>query len=84
MISRGVEISNSGGFVAMVCGPIPWSLFFLFSFFLISGVICFRYQKPYAVRGMKRKKPISHNNRALHLRIAKIKHSETIEKAPLT
>jgi len=32
---------------------------------------------------MKRKKPISHNNRPLHLLIGKIKHPETIEKAPL-
>jgi len=32
---------------------------------------------------MKRKKPISHNNRLLHLRIGKIKNLETIGKAPL-
>jgi len=32
---------------------------------------------------MKRKKPINHNNPPLHLLIAKIKHPETIGKAPL-
>jgi len=32
---------------------------------------------------MKRKKPISHNNCPLHLLIGKIKHPETIGKAPL-
>ena len=33
MISRGVEISNAGGVVAMVRGPTPWSFFFFFFFF---------------------------------------------------
>jgi len=32
---------------------------------------------------MKRKKPISENNRPLHPLIGKIIHLETIEKAPL-
>jgi len=32
---------------------------------------------------MKRKKPISHNNRLLHLFMGNIKHPETIGKAPL-
>jgi len=32
---------------------------------------------------MKRKKPISHNNRPLHLFMGKIKHPETIGKASL-
>jgi len=57
--------------------------FFLSFFFLILCVICFRYKKPYAAQAMKRKKPISHNNHPLHLLIGKIKHTETIEKAPL-
>jgi len=35
MISRGVEISIAGGVVAMVRGPISWSLFFFFSFFFV-------------------------------------------------
>jgi len=33
---------------------------------------------------MKRKKPISYNNRLLYLLIGIINHPETIEKAPLT
>jgi len=32
---------------------------------------------------MKRKKPISHNNRRLYLFMGKIKHPESIGKAPL-
>jgi len=35
MISRGVEISIAGGEGEMVRGPIPWSFFFSFSFFVI-------------------------------------------------
>ena len=63
--------------------PISWLLLF-FLFFLISEscVICFRYKKPYAARAMKRKKPISHNNRPLHLLIGKIKHPKNHRKSP--
>jgi len=68
MISRGVEISIAGGGGEMVCVAYISGLFSFF-FFLISDVICFRYNKPYAGRAMKRKKPISHNNHPLHLLI---------------
>jgi len=80
MMSRGVEISIAGGGGEMVR---VLSLGGFFFFFLISFVICFTYKKPYAVRAMKRKKPISHNNRPLHLLMGKIKHPKTIENAPL-
>jgi len=59
--------------------PISWALFS--SLFLILRVICFRYKKPYAVRAMKRKKPIRDNNRPLPLVMGKIKQHETIGKA---
>jgi len=61
-------------FVAYISGLI---------LFLILWVICFRYKKPYAVRAMQRKKPISHNNHPLHLFMGIIKHHETMEKAPI-
>jgi len=35
MISRGVEISIAGGGGEMVHGPISWSLFLFFFFFVI-------------------------------------------------
>jgi len=35
MISRGVEISIAGGGGEMVRGPISWSFFLFFSFFVI-------------------------------------------------
>jgi len=63
MISRDVEISISGGGGEMVHGLSPRPLFFFsvsfFSFLFISGVVCFRYKKPYAARAMKRKKTIN-------------------------
>jgi len=82
MISGGVEISSpeveERWFVSLSHGCILF-----FNFFLISCVICFRYKKAYAARGMKRKKPRSHNNHPLHLLVGRIKHPETMGKAPL-
>ena len=60
MISRGVEISNAGGVVAMVRGPISWSFFF-FSFFFFCNqiVIMFKGTKDSCSASYGDKKPIS-------------------------
>ena len=66
MISRGVEISITGGGGEMVCGLYFWPLFFLFFsffffFFCNFALFVSRYKKPYAVLAMKRTKPINAN-----------------------
>jgi len=45
MISRGVEISITGGEGEMVGGPIPWSVFILsfFLFFISLFIFVLRY-----------------------------------------
>ena len=62
MISRGVEISNAGGVVAMVrvlsLGPFFFSFFSSF-FFCNHAFIVFRYKKPHAALAMERTKPIN-------------------------
>jgi len=53
MISRGVEISIAGGGGEMVHGPISWSLFFSFFFFVIKSLLCLKVQKTHAALAME-------------------------------
>jgi len=59
MISRGVEISIAGGGGEMVRGPISWSFFYFFLFFVIMRSLFFKYKKPHAALAMERTKPIN-------------------------
>ena len=58
MISRGVEISITGGVVAMVRDPISWS-FLLFFFFCNQIVIMFKGTKDSCSASYGDKQPIS-------------------------
>jgi len=85
MISCGVEISIPGGVVAMVRGPISWSLFFSFFFFLFFGNharFVLRYKEPHAALAMARKKPINNRPDPLYLFMGNIKHPESIGNVP--
>ena len=81
MISCGVEIAIvevERRWFVRICGQFSVSFFS----FLISCVICFRYKKPYAARAMKRKKPLSQNNRPLPC-VGKIQDPGNHRKSPL-
>jgi len=60
MISRGVEISITGGGGEMVrLLSLGRFFFFFFLFFCNHALFVSRYKKPYAALTMKRKKPIN-------------------------
>jgi len=72
MISRGVEISITGGGGDMdrrrwrrddgpggEMGGLSLGRSFFFSFFFVIMLTCFRYKKPFAALTMQRKKPIN-------------------------
>jgi len=59
MISRGVEISITGGGGEMVRDPTPWSLFFFFFLFCNQIVIMFKGTKDSCSASYRDKKPIS-------------------------
>jgi len=62
MISRGVEISNAGGVVAMV-RVLSLSPFFFFFFFCNKSLIFFMYKNPHAALAMERTKPINQKHK---------------------
>jgi len=57
IISSGVEISIAGDVGEMIRAPISWLILLFFSSCNYALFVC-RYEKPYAARAMKRKKPI--------------------------
>jgi len=48
MISHSVEISNAGGVVGMVRGPIPWSVFIFILFLFLYHIFFVRYKNWHA------------------------------------